>query len=55
MIGTLPRALEVDGVNYAIRSDYRVALLIFEAYNDPELNESARHSACLECLYVAEY
>jgi hypothetical protein len=55
MIGYLPKQLNVNGINRAIRSDFRVALLIFQAYNDPELVEDEyRHEktmAMLECLY----
>ena len=39
MIGILPESLEIDGVEYKIRSDYRVALLIFKAYNDNKLSD----------------
>ncbi len=51
MIGSLPTSLEVDGKQYEINSDFRVALLIFEAYNDPELSGYDKVSACLNCLY----
>lgn len=52
MIGLLPRKLEVDGIEYEIRSDFRVALLIFEAFNDSELNNAEKATICLECLYT---
>ncbi|MEE0929627.1 MAG: Gp15 family bacteriophage protein, partial [Acutalibacteraceae bacterium] len=32
MIGLLPKSLEIDGREYEINSDFRVVLLIFEAY-----------------------
>ena len=51
MIGILPKSLTVNGVEYSIRSDFRVALLIFEAYSDPELNEYEQAEICLKCLY----
>lgn len=51
MIGKLPKSLSVDGTEYAIRSDFRVALLIFQAFEDPELNDYEKLIACLECLY----
>ena len=52
MIGYLPKSLEVDGKSYPIRSDYRVALIIFEAFSDPNLNAYAQQRICLESLYV---
>lgn len=51
MIGVLPTTLEVNGIDYKILSDYRVALLIFQAFNDPELTEYEKLCVCLECLY----
>ena len=40
MIGTLPKSLRINNKNWAIRSDYRVALNIFIAINDPNLNKT---------------
>lgn len=51
MIGILPKSLEIDGIEYKIRSDFRVALLIFEAFNDSELNDMEKIQVCIECLY----
>lgn len=51
MIGSLPNVLSVNDVEYKIRSDYNIALLIFEAYNDPELSEREKVEVCLTCLY----
>ena len=51
MIGSLPTTLTVDGVEYKINSDYKVALLIFQAYNDPELNDHEKAVVCIKCLY----
>ena len=51
MIGALPKSLEVNGIQYPIRSDFRVALLIFEAYSDPELSGYEQSEICLQCLY----
>lgn len=51
MIGELPTALEIDGKDYEIRSDYRVALLIFQAYNDPNLTPAEKSLSCLDSLY----
>lgn len=43
--------LEIDGEQYEINSDFRVALLIFEAYNDKELSDYEKAIVCLKCLY----
>lgn len=51
MIGQLPKSLEVDGAEYPIHSDFRVALLIFQAFNDVELSSFDKTVVCLECLY----
>ncbi len=51
MIGLLPKSLEIGGNQYRIRSDFRVALLIFEAFNDAELNDYEKVQVCLKCLY----
>ena len=55
MIGYLPRDLNINGTNRAIRSDFRTALLIFQAFNDPELieddNMHEKSITMLQCLY----
>ena len=51
MIGRLPKELNVNGTDRAIRSDFRVALLIMQAYNDPELSEQEKARVMMECLY----
>jgi hypothetical protein len=51
MIGYLPKQLNVNGVDRAIRSDFRTALLIFQAYNDPELTDQEKAMVMLECIY----
>ena len=52
MIGQLPETLEVNGLSYRINTYYRIALLIFQAYDDPELNVEEKHMTCLNCLYT---
>lgn len=52
MIGELPTSLEIGGQYYSIRSDYRVILNIFQAFNDPELTDEDKCYVCLKCLYV---
>ena len=51
MIGLLPTSLEIDGEQYEINSDFRIALLIFEAYADKELTYCEKAAVCLNCLY----
>lgn len=51
MIGQLPTSLEVGGRSYDIRSDFRVVLNIFQAFNDPELTDTEKSIVCLCCLY----
>lgn len=51
MIGLLPKSLEVNETEYKIRSDFRIVLLIFEAFNDSELNDMEKIQVCIECLY----
>ncbi|MFV0344208.1 MAG: Gp15 family bacteriophage protein [Anaerocolumna sp.] len=51
MIGQLPKKIEINGAHRAIRSDFRVALLIFQAYADPELTNEEKTLTMIECLY----
>lgn len=52
MIGSLPTSLEISGKEYEIRSDYRVALTIFEALEDTELADYEKAEVVIQCLYV---
>ena len=47
----LPESLTVAGREYAVRWDFRVALDIVAALNDPELNEQERAIVCLLIFY----
>lgn len=47
----LPKSLEVCGVEYAIRSDYRAALDICAALSDPELTDGDKAFASLDVLF----
>ena len=51
MIGRLPTCLKVNGTDYRIRTDYRTALVIFQAYADPELSDTEKTMVMLGCLY----
>lgn len=37
MIGALPEEVTVNGRSIPIRTDYRIALMAFQAFNDPEV------------------
>lgn len=52
MVYELPTALDVCGVSYAIRSDYRVVLDICIALSDAELSDQDRALVALEILYT---
>ena len=54
MIGQLPTKLNINGVDRAIRSDFRVALLIFQACEDVELDEYEKVRVMIECLFEDE-
>lgn len=47
----LPTALEISGRAYKIRTDYRVILTIFQAFDDDELTEHEKAYVCVKCLY----
>jgi hypothetical protein len=51
MIGYLPKQLNINGTDRAIRSDFRVALLIFQCYNDVEYSDQEKTEVMLRCLY----
>ena len=51
MMYELPTSLEVDGIDYPIRSDYRAALDICVALADPELSDQDKAVALLTILY----
>lgn len=52
MIGSLPTSLEIAGKQYAIRTDYRNILMVFEAMEDDELNDREKFYVMLKRLYV---
>lgn len=51
MLGGLPQSLTVNGVQYRIRTDFRAALLIFQAYADPALTDADKAAVCLQTIY----
>ena len=52
MIGELPTAFMIDGRRYPIRSDYRAALRVIQAFNDPELSDGEKCAVCLKVVYT---
>ena len=48
----LPKTLEVNGTEYPIRTDFRVALTIFQAFNDNSLPPMLKAQTALRCLYI---
>lgn len=51
MIGALPEALTVSGVDYPIRTDYRNVLQVFEAFQDPELTQEEKWIVAIYLLF----
>ena len=52
MIGLLPTSLELNGQLYAVRSDFRVVLNIFQALGDNNLSQLEKAFVCVKCLFV---
>ena len=52
MVYSLPKSVEIAGERCEIRYDYRVILEIFEALNDPGLDDEERAFAVLQMFYV---
>lgn len=48
----LPKSVEIGGEEFSVRYDFRVILDIFEALNDPELDDQDRALAVLQMFYV---
>lgn len=51
MIGELPKSVNINGVDYSIRSDFRDVLKIVCAFSDPELENNEKVYICLFILY----
>lgn len=51
MIGVLPETLEVGGVEYQIRTDYRNVLQMFEAFQDPDLYPEEKQIVSVYLLF----
>lgn len=51
MIGVLPETLEVGGVEYQIRTDYRNVLQMFEAFQAPDLYPEEKQIVSVYLLF----
>ena len=51
MLGLLPKSLEIGGKKYKIRTDYRVVLELFQAFNDETLTDSEKMLVCINGLF----
>lgn len=51
MLGILPSSVVINGVTYKLNTDYHIALIIFEALEDPNLTEQQKMYIMLSCLY----
>lgn len=51
MIGELPTSLEIGGREFPIRTDFRVILRIYAAWNDRALTDAEKCAVCLVNLY----
>lgn len=52
MIGQLPVALEIGGMNYRVNADFRNILTIFEAFSDDKLTDKEKAYICIKRLYI---
>lgn len=48
----LPTSLEIGGVGFNIRSDFRAVLDVLKAFNDPDLENDEKALICLKIIYV---
>ena len=53
MIGLLPETLTIGGKEHEICPDFRIALLIFEAYDDPNLSPFDKAAVMLDSLFAS--
>ena len=51
MIGELPRSTEINGTEYALRTDFRDVLRILTAFSDPDLENDEKVYICLFILF----
>lgn len=51
LLERLPEAVEIDGTEYPINTDFRAGLAVILAFEDPELTEHEKQAVLLENLY----
>ena len=51
MIGKLPTSIQIDGVHYKIRTDYRDILRIFEAFADNDLTDQEKWTVAVVIFF----
>lgn len=52
MLFDLPKALDIGGKSWEIRTDYRDILTIIQAIDDPDLSNNEKIFVCLTIMYV---
>lgn len=52
MMYSLPKSVELSGIEYAVRSDFRAILDIIAALNDPDLTQQEKTYVSLFIFYV---
>ena len=52
MYFNLPTSVDINGVEWEIRTDYRVILSILAAFEDPDMQSSEKVYVCLYNMYV---
>ena len=55
MITDLPYTLTVDGIERALNCDFRDIILICNAFNDSDLNQTEKLHVMLSLLYEEDY
>lgn len=51
MLGALPQTLNVGGIDYKIRTDYRDILIIISAFSDKDLTDQEKVYICLKRIF----
>ena len=51
---TYPKAIEINGLEYAIHTEYETALACFKCINDPDITEIERAMGVLGLLYMEQ-
>ena len=55
MTASLPRSVQLNGVEYAVRTNFRDILTILQAFNDPDLEPTEKVFVCLFIFYEDFY